>query len=218
MKESLGKKIKRYFITGVLVSAPTFVTIVVFWFVFSRLDNFLGGLLARWVTLPSGDRIPGLGILAFIIVMFLIGILTRNYIGRKFLQLTEKVFGTLPVLRTVYSAVQKLSDVMITNRQEMFKSPVLVKFPHPNAYSVGFITSRPNVPLPDGRNTVVVYVPTTPNPTSGYMLLFPEDEIYPLNISVEDAVRMIISAGVTAPDILPEKQLEKISKEESAEL
>ncbi|MBN1755940.1 DUF502 domain-containing protein [bacterium] len=212
MKEKLGKKISGYLVTGILVSAPALVSLLVFWFVFGKLDIFLGNLLARWITFPNGSRVPGLGIITFLIVMFLIGLFTRNYLGKKAINFAQKIFNIFPVLRTIYNAVQKVSDVIITQQKVIFKTPVLVMFPHAHAYSIGFITSRPDLLLPDGRKAVMVYVPTTPNPTSGYMLMFPEDEVCTLDISIEDAIRLIISAGVTAQDILGGKTVVQITK------
>ncbi len=194
---SLYKKLKGYFITGIAVTAPALVTIAVFIFFFNKIDSFLGGIFTNLI----GFRIPGLGLLAFVFIIIVAGFLTRLYLGKKFLELMDKILTGLPFAKTVYVAVKQLRDFVRIRKKLLFKEPLIVPFPQRDSYCIGFLTSETRVGDEDEKY-LGVFVPTTPNPTSGYLIFFRETQVKKMNLSVEEAMKVVISGGIMAPDNL----------------
>lgn len=201
MKSKFLSKFKSYFITGILVIAPALVTITVLGFFLNKIDNLLGVVLTNLI----GKDIPGLGLIAFILMVVGAGFLTRLYIGNKVLNIVERVFGKVPFAKTIYNSVKQLMDFVKIRRKLLFKKPLLVPFPHEDSYSIGFLTSRTQ--LEEGKKQYVgVFVPTTPNPTSGYLLYFPECNVKEMNLSVEEAMKVVISGGIMTPQEIDSAQ------------
>ena len=198
-------KIRNYFTTGLLVLAPTAVSIWILIQVFRWFDNILG----KWYTqlfeyLELGDTyFPGLGALTLFIIITLIGILARQYVGRKMLGIWEKIINHVPLVNRVYVAVRQLSDSFAKGGGIIFQHPVMIEYPRKGIYSIGFVTRRCEGPFCKlaGHNVSSIFIPTTPNPTSGVLIFVPEEDITSLGMSVEDAMKLIISAGTVTPDI-----------------
>ncbi|MBA4396412.1 MAG: hypothetical protein C0394_03395 [Syntrophus sp. (in: bacteria)] len=148
-----------------------------------------------------GFHIPGLGIIITILLIFICGLMTKSIIGKKIVVYGEGLLDRIPIVRSIHMAIKKIVDSMVLNRNRSFKKVVLVEFPRKGAYTIAFVTGEPayEIHAKTGRRCVSVYVPTTPNPTSGYFIMFPEQEIINLDMSVEDAFTMIISGGIVAP-------------------
>lgn len=158
-----------------------------------------------------GFHIPGLGVVATVIFVFLAGLLAKSYIGDRIVRLGEFLFNNIPVVRSVYVGTKKVVDsVLISNRQN-FKQVVLVEFPRPGIYALALVMGDVPKSIAEslGRPSVSVFVPTTPNPTSGYLVIVPIDELKEIDMSVEDAITFIISCGIVGP---PEKRAELTSQ------
>jgi len=195
-------RLRRYIVTGVLVWVPLAVTIFVFQLIIGYADGLLLLLPDAWQPKALfGFNIPGLGVIVVLLILFLTGFLASNYLGRVLLGLGNEVLEHIPVVRSVYSAVKQISDTMFTNKGNSFRKVVMIRYPQKDTWSLAFQTSESlgEVNTKMSGHMVSVYVPTTPNPTSGFLLMVPRDDMIELEMSVDDALKMIISLGVIVP-------------------
>jgi uncharacterized membrane protein len=195
----LKTSLKRYFFTGLLVITPIWGTILVLRTLFVTLDDILGGTLNT--VLPPGAYIRGLGILTLIILIFMVGLLTTNFIGRQVVKLWEQWLNRVPVVRGIYATLKAMTDVLSFSEREKYNRVVLIQFPKNGHYCFAFVTGvmQGEVQSLLSEPLVNVYVPTSPNPTSGYFLLVPERELVPVDISVDEAMKLIVSGGLYQP-------------------
>ena len=202
MKINVREILQRYFLAGLLVFLPVVITLWFLGWVIGLMDGLLDVLPARLHPnsyLPFA--IPGLGAVFTIALILFLGVLTRGVATRRFLAAWERVFIRIPVFRGIYTAVQKLVQTFLgqsqTNRQV-----VMIEYPRKGIYTVGFAMGRAWHELEKKNETplVNVFVPTTPNPTSGFYLLVPTNEVAPLNMSMEEALKLITSGGLITPD------------------
>ncbi|MCZ6475686.1 MAG: DUF502 domain-containing protein [Gammaproteobacteria bacterium] len=199
-------RLRRYFIAGLLVWLPVGATILVF----SLLLRLTNGLL---LLLPPswrpeallGFSIPGLGAIIALIILVITGMLAANLLGRRLVKFYESVLERIPFVRTVYGVVKHFSEVVFSDSTTSFKKVLLIEYPRENLYSLAFQTSEDpaEVHAVTGEPIVAVFLPTTPNPTSGFMLFVPSRSVVELDMSVEEALKMIISLGVVVPDWHP---------------
>lgn len=192
------KEIRRIFVYGLVVSLPALITIYVLVFTFNVIDSVLGGLFRLYL----GRTIPGLGFLVTIALIFAVGLAASNVFGSKLLRLVETMFARLPLVKPVYSAIQQLIDAFSAQRKNVFESVAMLEYPRKGVYALGFVTGKGAGEVQDktSREVVAVFLPTTPNPTSGFLLLVPREELTPLDMSVEEALKLIISGGVVVPE------------------
>jgi len=191
--------LRRYFVTGLAVLAPILGSLWVLVTVFRLADGLIGQFL------PPPLRIPGLGLLLTLLVVLGTGVLATNIMGRKIIQWTEWVFSRLPFVRGIYSTFRQLVDVVSPPEGTGgFQRVVLVEFPRPGLWSFGLVTGESGGEMRRRLDTDLlhVFVPTTPNPTSGYLMIVPRRDVVPLDMSVQDAMQVIVSGGVIVP---PEK-------------
>ncbi len=197
-----GQLIKRYFITGLLIWVPLVITGWVLSTIVSALDQSLR-LLPESIHPQHlfGFAIPGAGALLTLGMILLTGLLAANFIGQKLVVWWEKLLARIPVVNSVYNSVKQVSDTLFSPNGNAFRKAVLVRYPHQGSWTIAFLTGQPGgdvVNHLDG-NYVSVYVPTTPNPTSGFFLMMPEKEVLELDMTVDEALKYIISMGVVAP-------------------
>lgn len=192
------KHIKLNLLTGLIVLVPLVITIFVFWKLFLFVDGLLGNLLTKWVFLPFvGHQLPGAGFVLVVILTFIVGMIANNIIGKKFIIWLEMVLSKIPIMNIVYRGIQQISHAFLSDQKGFFKAAVLIRFPHRDIYSIAFITHEyPAVHIHEHSAMVTVFRPTTPNPTSGFFLIVPAQDIVRLEMSVEDALKVIISGGV----------------------
>lgn len=192
--------LKRYFITGLLVITPIWGT----YLVLSTLLSFLEGFLGNFLKDIGRYYIPGMGIVTLIILIFLVGVLTTNFVGRKVMSMWERAMNKVPLVRGIYTVFKHIVDTLSLQGKEQFNRVVLVEFPRDGVYSIGFVTgvTRGEVQNLTRETVVNVFIPTTPNPTTGYFVFVPENRILPLSMSVEDGMKMIISGGLYTPSQL----------------
>ena len=197
---------KRYLIAGLLVWVPLGITIWVLHFLLSTLDQTLLLLPENWR--PEhllGVRIPGLGVLLAFLVLLVTGVVTANYFGQRLVRLWEAVLHRIPFVKSIYSSVKQVSDTLLSDSGNAFRKALLVQFPHPGSWTIAFLTGTPApaVARHFAEEHVSVYVPTTPNPTSGYFVIVPRSQVRELDMTVEEALKYIVSMGVVMPRGLP---------------
>ena len=199
MKVTIISKLRNYFITGVLVLIPIGVTVYLTLFFIKIFAKILPQEINPNNYLPYS--IPGLEIIISIIVITVIGWLSLSFLGKKLVKLVNDIFKRIPFLRTVYSAIGQMTQSFAQSRKSKKKSVVLVEYPRKGSWAVGFATQKNTgeIASKTNKDLINVFVPTTPNPTSGFLLMFPKDEIIYLDMSFEDASKFIVSAGTSNP-------------------
>ena len=200
---------KRYFITGLLIWAPLGITIWVLSFILGMMDQSVMLLPTDWHPRSIfGFNIPGLGALLTLLVVFLTGLLTANFIGQRLVRWWEALLRRIPVVRSVYQSVKQISDTIFSPSGQAFRQALLVQYPRQGSWTIGFLTGTPGGEIAGhlGNDMISLYVPTTPNPTSGFFLMVPKADVIELDMSVEDALKYLISMGVVAPGKLPVKK------------
>ena len=199
MKVSIASKLRNYFIAGVLVLIPIGVTVYLTLFFIKIFSKILPQEINPNNYLPYS--IPGLEIVISIIVITVIGWLSLSFLGKKLVKFVNDIFKKIPFLRTVYSAIGQMTQSFALNRKSKKKSVVLVEYPRKGSWAVGFATQKNTGEIESkiNKNLINVFVPTTPNPTSGFLLMFPKDEIIYLDMTFEEASKFIVSAGTSNP-------------------
>ena len=200
--KTLRASLKRYFLTGLLVITPIWGTVLILKTLFLTVDSILGNMLAE---VMPGYYVPGLGIVTLIALIFMIGLLAANFIGGQIVKLWEELLDRVPIVRGIYSTLKAMTDILSFKEKERYHRVVLIQFPKNGHYCFAFVTgmTRGEVQEVSPDPLLNVYVPTSPNPTSGYFLLVPEKEVVPLDISVEEAMKLIVSGGLYSPTSSP---------------
>lgn len=190
---------RRYFLTGLVVVVPPVVSFYVLYVVGEWLDQLLGGRFrGEWIR-PGG--IPGLGILSLLLIIMLVGMLASRTLGRRVVSWWELLLARIPILNRVYLGAKQISEALFHQESRVFRKVVLVEFPRTGCWVIAFKTERASseIETKTGERLVSVFLPTTPNPTSGYLLLVPEDDVIALDMNVEQGLKMVISAGSVVP-------------------
>ena len=193
---------KRYLVAGLLVWAPLGITIWVLHFLVTTLDQTLGLFPERFH--PDrllGMHIPGLGVLLSFAILFVTGAIAANFFGARLILIWESALGRIPVVKSIYSSVKQVSDTLLSDSGNAFRKALLVQFPHQDSWSIAFLTGQPAAAVAEhlDEEHLSVYVPTTPNPTSGYFVIVPKSKVRELDMTVDEALKYVISMGVVAP-------------------
>ena len=201
---------RKYFITGLLILVPLAITLWVLNLIVGTMDKSLLLLPMSWrPEAVIGFAIPGLGTILTLLIIFLTGLATRNFIGNRVVSLWEAVLQRIPVFNTIYSSVKQVSDTLFSSSGNAFRKALLVEYPRKGSWTIAFMTG---VPGGDVRNHLVgdyvsVYVPTTPNPTSGFFLMVPRADTIELDMNVDEALKYIVSMGVVTPEFFDKTQI-----------
>jgi uncharacterized membrane protein len=198
----LKKKLKQIFLTGLAVTIPIGLTLYILFFLIDIMDGLLKVIPTKYhPDTLLGIHIPGLGIIVTLVLIFVSGLITTSYVGYKIVRSGEDLVSRIPFVRSIYKAIKQISDNMFMDQRSSFKKVVLLEFPRKGIYTIGFVTGMPGweVQKKTGQNSISVFVPTTPNPTSGYLLIVPEEELIQIDMSVEEALTFIISVGIITP-------------------
>ena len=197
-KISIAAKIRNYFLTGVVVLIPIGITLYLTKFIIGISSNIIPTTINPNNYLPFS--IPGLEILISLILITIVGGLSFSFLGKKVLSLIDDLFKKIPILRTIYSAIVQMTDTF-TKKDGEKKSVVIVEYPRKGTWAVGFATkkNKTEISKKTNKNLINVFLPTTPNPTSGFLLMFPEDEVIYLDMTFEEASKFIVSAGTSTP-------------------
>lgn len=204
MHKTFWSHLRTTFLRGIGVIIPLGLT---FWFfegLLNAVDGILSPVLEQWI----GRHIPGLGFLSMLLIILLVGLLTRNLVGRIFFTWFENLLRTIPFVRSVYSAIKDLVNAFnIGGKSKTFRQVVMVEFPRKGIYCLGFVTNEMTFVSAKKKRIkfVNVYIPNPPNPTSGFLSLVPKHEAIPLNLSIEDGLKLVLSGGIVVPDRLTER-------------
>jgi uncharacterized membrane protein len=194
--------LRRYFITGLLIWIPIGITFWVMDFLVGTLDQSLALLPASWRTEAwVGMHIPGMGVLLTLAIVTLTGLVAANFIGQRLLAYWERLLARIPVVRSIYYGVKQVTDSLLASNGQSFRKAVLLQFPRAGCWTIGFVTGKPGGEVEQHLpgDSVGVFIPLTPNPTAGYFLLVPASEVIELEMSVEEALKYIISMGIVPP-------------------
>jgi uncharacterized membrane protein len=196
-------RLRTYFFAGLFVLIPLVVTIGILSWLFNLLDGFLGPYIYEWL----GRPMPGLGLIATLALIFLIGLVATNIIGRRLLAAVDEALQRIPLVRSIYFTTKQMSDSIFHGGQVAFQQVVLIEYPRRGLYQIGFVTGMIEGPLQQelsgkaGERMVNVFIPATPNPMSGYLVILPERDIHSLGMSVQDGLKLIISGGMATPTL-----------------
>jgi uncharacterized membrane protein len=194
--------LRRWLFAGLLVLAPLGITLWVLQWIIATLDQTLLILPQAWQ--PDrllGYRVPGLGVLLALGILLVVGAITSNFVGRRLVQWSDAILNRIPVVRSIYSSVKQVSDTLFSPSGNAFRTAVLVEWPRPAVWTIAFVTGSPGGDVVNHLSDeyVSVYVPTTPNPTGGYFVMLRRSDCIELKMSVDEALRYVISMGVVVP-------------------
>lgn len=205
-----------YLVTGILVWIPLIVTVWITWWLFTKVgvgvENLIRDLFGRIRELTQGvpwlaflqeiSYRPGMGFGGALMLFLLTGILTRYLVGRRLIGYGEKILAQIPIIRNVYRAVQQIRDVFVNREGTVFQDVCVIEYPRENMYAVAFVTSEDQglVQEASGKRLISVFMPSTPNPTTGFLLYLPEEDVMRVDVTVEDAMKLVISGGAYMPE------------------
>ena len=206
-KIPLFRRLRVYFVTGLVIFIPIVVTLYIVFQLFSKIDGLLRGVYGRveFLSFKIGEvnyAIPGLGLLTLILIVLLLGLLAQTLVGTRVIRSGESILSRIPLISRIYVAIQQISHVFLTEKRSVFKRAVLIQYPRKGIYSIGFLTATADTSTQDNlrQRCATIFLPTTPNPTSGYLLFVPEEEVIPMSITIEEALKLVISAGSVVPE------------------
>jgi len=197
-----GQLIRRYFVTGLLIWVPLAITVWVLSLIVGTLDQSLRLLpLALHPKNLFGFDVPGAGVIVTLLIIFVTGVAAANFIGQRLVVWWELLLARIPVVNSIYNSVKQVSDTLFSSSGNAFRKALLVQYPRQGAWTIAFLTGKPGGDVANHLqgDYVSVYVPTTPNPTSGFFLMLPKQDVIELDMSVDEALKYIISMGVVAP-------------------
>ena len=210
LKLGIFARFRRYFLAGILVTSPILITVYVTWLIITFIDAQVAGMLPESLdfTKKLPHQIPGLGLIISIIVITFIGAITPGFIGRTLLKVGERILDNTPVVRSIYGAIKQIMETVMSTNSESFREVVLVEYPRKGIWVIGFVTgeTKGEVQTLNEEILINVFIPTTPNPTSGFLLFVPKKDLIYMKMKVEDAVKMVISGGIVTPQV---KQIKK---------
>ena len=193
---------KKYFVTGLLIWIPLVITFVVLAWIVNTLDQIL--LLVPATVRPEaffGFHVPGIGVVVSLLLILITGLAAANFVGQRLVGFWEGLLSRIPVVKSIYYSVKQVSDTLLSSNGQAFRKALLIQYPHQGIWTIAFQTGKPGGDAARhlGDDFVSVYVPTTPNPTSGFFLMLPRKDAIELDMSVDEALKYIISMGVVAP-------------------
>lgn len=202
-EKSLGRQfietMRRMFVSGIIVTVPVIVTVIVLNFLFEQVDGILEPLLRRLL----GYSIPGMGLLATILLILLAGLLVRNVVGSRLFSFGELLFVRTPLVRAVYSAAKQLVEAVALPSRKVFDRAVLIEYPRKGMYAIGFAAARTHVPHgPVTGDMIAVFIPSTPTPVTGFVVMVPKDEVYEIDATTEEIIKALVSGGIATPPVL----------------
>ncbi len=196
--------LRKHFVSGLVVTVPLIITYLVLRLLFVTIDGLLNPVVYRLL----GYYIPGLGILITLLLVLLTGIVVANFIGVRLFHIGDRILARMPLVRIIYTAAKQLVHALLAPSARAFSEVVLIEYPRKGLYALGFLSHRSRLCMDDAdQDMVLVFIPSTPTPFSGMVVLVPKSDIYPLAIGVEEAVKILVSGGVVAPESFTVKPL-----------
>jgi uncharacterized membrane protein len=203
IRASLAARLRTYFFAGILVTAPISITFYIAWLFISFVDDHVKPLIpARYnpeTYLPFS--VPGIGLMVVLVGLTVIGAVTAGFVGRFFIRLSERVLNRMPVIRGIYGATKQIFETVLAQQSSAFREVVLVEYPRQGIWAIGFLTGTTLGEIQELTEDEVlnVFLPTTPNPTSGFLLFVPKSDVVRLSMSVEEGIKMVVSGGIVSP-------------------
>ncbi len=198
------------FFAGMVIAAPLAATFFILQFLITWIDNRVKPLLPPLLKPETYTNyaIPGFGVLVLAIALTILGAVTANLVGRSLLAATDRIFSRIPIVKNVYAAIKQLTEVLSNNQQASFDRCVLIEYPKKDSWCIGFVSSnaKGEIGAKLGTSKIGVFVPTSPNPTSGFLIYVEETEVMPLDMTVEEGAKMILTAGLVVPDFAPAEE------------
>lgn len=219
MLGNFKRRLRNIFITGLLITVPIAFTYFILNFLFTKLDNLLSPAVTKILIyygapLSEGFRIPGLGVTLTVLIIFLVGVFTTNIFGKKLLTLGEKIVAKIPIVRNIYTGTKQVVTTIAQADTDAFREVVLIEFPRKGLYAVAFVTTpaKGEIRSLTGDDFITVFVPTTPNPTSGFLIFTSRTKVTKLSMTIEEGIKLVISGGIVTPAFNPDllKGVEKI--------
>jgi len=195
----IGRKLRAHFLAGILVTVPLGLTVWIFVWIFNGIDNFLQPVIER----IFGHDIPGVGFGITVVLVYIIGVIVSNLLGRRLLRYGETILNRVPVFRYLYNGIQQIMQAFAAPDKTGFMQVVLVEFPRRGTRTLGFITNETSDE--SGKKLLNIFIPTSPNPTSGFLQILSEDDVIRTGISVDDALKMVVSGGRVSPREVSDK-------------
>jgi uncharacterized membrane protein len=200
----LAARLRNYFLAGVIVVAPISITFFIVWQVVQVVDNNVGKLLPDRYNpetyLPFS--VPGIGVLLMVVLITLIGMFAAGFVGRTIMRTSERLLNRMPIIRSIYGTLKQIFETVFSHSSQSFREVVLIEYPRRGIWAIGFLTgtTRGEIQERVEPQLLNIFLPTTPNPTSGFLLFVPREDVLHLNMSVEDGIKMVISSGIVAPE------------------
>ena len=194
--------LRKWLLSGLLVIVPLVITLGVLNWIIGTLDQTLWLLPSDWTDWLNAHRVRGLGVLLTLAILLVVGAVASNFVGKRLLGWGDAVVRRIPVVRSIYSSVKQVSDTLFSENGNAFRTAVLIEWPRPNSWTIAFVTGTPGAEVLEhlgGGEYLGVYVPTTPNPTGGYFVMLKRSDCIELKMSVDDALKYIVSMGVVVP-------------------
>ncbi len=203
-------RIRNYFFAGLLVTGPALITLYLVWAIVTSIDAWVMHYLpARYNPSTYFDvYVPGVGVIVVITGLVLIGMFAANFMGRFFVNLSDKILNRMPFIKGIYSATKQIMETVFANKSKAFREVVLVEYPRRGMWVIGFVTAKTSGEIQNASEVelVNVFVPTTPNPTSGFLIFIPQEDVYTVDMTVEEGLKLVISGGIITP---PDKRAKK---------
>lgn len=204
-KPSVFKRLKNYFLTGIIVAAPVAITVYMSYRLLVWINASTSKLIPQqW---KIGDfvpyAVPGLGLILLIVVLTFIGMFTTGFVGKFFVRLGEKIIRRMPIISSIYSLIKQIFETFLSQKKRSFSEVVLIEYPRKGLWTLAFVSQDKTggeIQKKNKTDTISVFVPTTPNPTSGFLIFVPRSDVIKLNMSVEEGIKYVISCGIVAPE------------------
>lgn len=216
MRPKIIKSFRANFWAGLVALLPLYLTIILLWNLFLLVDGILKGVvrlllgnIIGWIYFRT-HYIPGLGFITVILMVLIAGMIARNFMGRRLVAIGNNLMAKIPLVNKLYKAIDQISQAFLSDKREVFQKAVLVEFPRKGVYSIAFFTQDTQGPIQDAlpADVISIFLPSTPNPTTGFLLFVPKTDVIPLDLSVEEALKLVISGGAIVPNLAHSKSLE----------
>jgi uncharacterized membrane protein len=211
-RHRVRERLRAYFIAGILVTGPIALTLYLTWAFIHFIDAGVGSLLPPEYNPATYVPLPGLGLILAVVGLTLVGAITAGYLGRVFIRLSEHVLARMPVVRGVYGAAKQIFETVLAKQSNTFREVVLAEWPRPGMWTIAFVTVQPEGEIREqvGHDTVAIFVPTTPNPTSGYLMFVRRRDILTLPMTVEEGIKFVLSGGIVTPPVRPSTMAKEV--------
>lgn len=211
IKSKFGNRVKNYLLTGVIVTAPVAITVYMSYHLVVWINNVTSHLIPQQWKIGNfvPYAVPGLGLVLLIAALMLVGMLTTGYVGKFFVKLWERIIRKMPVVSSFYSLMKQIFETFLSQKSRSFSEVVLVQYPRKDLWTIAFVSKDETggeVADKVGQKMLSIYVPTTPNPTSGFLIFVPENDVIKLDMSVEDGIKYVLSCGIVTPDELQNQE------------